>query len=264
MHQLPHEVLTAAQLHQRFPGYRLPSEMVAVFQPDGGFLLPERCIVTHVQASGAEVHTRERVTGWDRHEGGVKVWTGRGSYTASKLVITAGPWATSLIPRLAGLAVPERQVMLWAQPLRPELFQPAAFPIFNMEAPERFYSFPIYGVPGFKIGKYHHRREKTDPSRVDREIHPEDEAVLREGIRRFFPDADGPTIAMKTCLFTNSPDEHFILDLHPDAPEVAIAAGFSGHGFKFCSVIGEVMADLALNGATRHNIGLFRLSRLGL
>jgi sarcosine oxidase len=267
VHQLKHEVLTAAQLHRRYPGYRLPSVMVAIFQPDGGFLLPERCIVNHVQASGAEVHTRERVTGWERDEGGVKVWTDRATYAARKLVITAGPWAASLIPRLAGLAVPERQVMLWAQPLRPELFEPAAFPIFNMqssgnlEGPERFYGYPIYGVPGFKIGKYHHRLEKADPDRVDREIHPEDEEVLREGIRRFFPDADGPTIAMKTCLFTNSPDEHFIVDLHPDAPEVALAAGFSGHGFKFCSVIGEIMADLALDGATAHNIGLFRLGR---
>jgi sarcosine oxidase len=264
MHHLPHEVLTAPELHQRFPGYRLPSEMVAVFQPDGGFLQPERCIVNHVQASGAEVHTRERVTGWDRHQGGVKVVTDRATYTARKLVITAGPWAASLIPRLSALAIPERQVMLWTQPHRPDLFQPARFPIFNMEAPERFYGYPIHGgIPGFKIGKYHHRLEKTDPDRVDREIHPEDEAVLREGIRRFFPDADGPTLAAKTCLFTNSPDEHFILDLHPDAPEVAIAAGFSGHGFKFCSVIGEVLADLSLNGATPHNIELFRLDRFG-
>jgi sarcosine oxidase len=264
-HQLPHEVLAAAEILARFPSYRFPSEFVGVLQPDGGFLLPERCIVSHVagaEAQGAEVHTRERVIGWDRHEGGVKVSTDHGAYTARKLVITAGPWAASLIPRLSGLASPERQVMLWTQPLRPELFQPSAFPIFNLEAPERFYGFPVFGsIPGFKIGKYHHRLEKTNPDRVDREIHPEDEEVLREGIRRFFPDADGPTLAMKTCLFTNSPDEHFILDLHPDAPEVAIAAGFSGHGFKFCSVIGEVLADLALDGITRHEIGLFRIRR---
>jgi sarcosine oxidase len=264
-HQLRHEVLTAAEVLTRFPGYRFPSEFVGVFQPDGGFVLPERCIVSHVaaaQSHGADVHTRERVTGWDRHEGGVKVSTDRGSYTARKLILTAGPWAAKLVPSLAKLAVPERQVMLWTQPLRPEFFQPQTFPIFNLEAPERFYGFPVYGkIPGFKIGKYHHRLEKTDPDSVDREIHPKDEAVLREGIRRFFPDADGPTLAMKTCLFTNSPDEHFLLGFHPDAPEVALAAGFSGHGFKFASVIGEIMADLALDGATRHEIGLFRLGR---
>ena len=126
----------------------------------------------------------------------------------------------------------------------------------------RYYGCPIFGVPGFKIGRYHHRIEKADPDRMDRDIHDEDEEVLREGIRRFFPDADGPTMALKTCLFTNSPDEHFILDIHPDVPQVAIAAGFSGHGFKFCSVVGEIMADLVLQGETRHDIGLFRIDRL--
>jgi len=132
-----------------------------------------------------------------------------------------------------------------------------------MEAPEgRFYGFPVYGVPGFKIGRYHHREEQVDnPDHMDRECHVEDEAVLRAGIRRYFPDADGPTMSMKTCLFTNSPDEHFILDLHPDSSQVAVAAGFSGHGFKFCSVIGEILSDLVLDGGTSLDIGMFRLGR---
>jgi sarcosine oxidase len=116
-------------------------------------------------------------------------------------------------------------------------------------------------VPGFKIGKYHHRRERVEPDRMDRDCYPEDEAVLRAGIRRYFPDADGPTLDMTTCLFTNSPDEHFILDLHPQCPQVAMAAGFSGHGFKFCSVVGEIMADLVLDGRARSGIEMFRLGR---
>jgi len=96
---------------------------------------------------------------------------------------------------------------------------------------------------------------------LSREVESADEELLREGIKRFFPKANGATIAAKTCMFTNSPDEHFILDMHPETPRVAIAAGFSGHGFKFCSVIGEVMADLVTRGATRHNIAPFRLKR---
>jgi sarcosine oxidase len=161
-------------------------------------------------------------------------------------------------------------VVLWAQPPRPELFQPGAFPVFNLEAPEgRFYGCPVYAVPGFKIGKYHHRRENVDPARVDREIHPEDEAVLRQGIRRYFPDADGPALAMKTCMFTNSPDEHFIIDAlpggdaYPETENVYIAAGFSGHGFKFASVVGEIMTDLALDGGARYSdqLSMFRLAR---
>jgi sarcosine oxidase len=146
--------------------------------------------------------------------------------------------------------------------LRPEHFRLGAFPVFNLEAPEgRFYGFPVYGIPGFKFGKYHHRHEQVDPDRVDRECHPEDEDVLREGIRRYFPNADGPTMTLKTCLFTNTPDEHFIIDRHPEFPQAYIASCCSGHGFKFCSVVGEIMADLALEGVSRHDLSLFNMGR---
>ena len=268
VHHLTHELLDAATVHKRFPGYRLPSDMVGVYQPDGGFLMSERCVVAHTAAAlrhGAEVHGRERVTSWRADSTGVSVTTESGTYEAGSLVITAGPWVGELCAALAPLAVPERQVLLWAQPRRPELFDSASFPIFTMQAPEgRFYGFPVYGVPGFKIGKYHHREQSVRLDAIDRDCHPEDEAVLREGLRRYFPDADGPTLAMKVCLFTNTSDEHFILDRHPEHPNVAIAAGFSGHGFKFCSVVGEIMADLATLGATRHKIDRFRWDRFGV
>ncbi|MCI3952307.1 MAG: Sarcosine oxidase, partial [Burkholderiales bacterium] len=246
MHHLAHEVLDAVSLSRRFPGCRFPSDMVAVYQADAGFLLPERCIVAHVEAArklGAQVHEGERVLRWRMDGEHVTVETIRATYRAQKIVIAAGAWARTLVPELSELAVPERQVLIWTQPLRPEYFRLGAFPVFNMEAPEgRFYGFPVYGVPGFKIGKYHHRCEPVDPDSMDRECHPEDEEVLRTGIRRYFPDADGRTLDMKACLFTNSPDEHFILDSHPGHPQVVIAAGFSGHGYKFCSVVGEIMA----------------------
>ncbi len=265
LHHLPHEVLDAAALRRRFPGYRLADDMVAVYQPDGGFVLSERAIVAYVMAAqdlGAEIRAREPVVSWNIGGDRVEVHTTSGTYRAGRLVITAGPWASRLVPSLERLAVPERQVLIWTQPLRPEYFRLGAFPVFNVKAPEgHYYGFPVYGIPGFKFGRYHHRNEPTDPDAVDREIHPEDEAVLREGIRRYFPDADGPTMAMKTCLFTNSPDEHFILDRHPESPNVCIAAGFSGHGFKFCSVVGEIMADLALEGRSPLDLSLFRLGR---
>lgn len=266
-HHLPHEVLDSKSLRCRFPGYQLPSKMLAVYQPDGGFVLSERCIVSHVVAAqrlGAEVHARERVIEWNSGPKGVEVRTERRRYRADKLVITAGPWAAKMVPGLLKFAIPERQVVIWTQPLRPDYFRLGAFPVFNMETNDknRFYGFPVYGVPGFKIGKYHHRKQRVlNLRKMDRECHPEDEKVLRKGIRRFFPEADGPTMAMTTCLFTNSPDEDFIIDLHPDFPNVSIAAGFSGHGFKFCSVVGELMADLALNGHTERDIGLFSLKR---
>ncbi len=267
-HDLPHEVLNAADLHRRFPGYALPNDTIAVYQPDGGFLMSERCVVAHLNAAlalGAEVHGRERVRRWELSAEGVRVITDVDRYEARALVVTAGPWTARVLPKLAPLVVPERQVLLWAQPMRPEYFQPQQFPVFNMQAAEgRFYGFPIYHVPGFKIGKYHHRREQVDPDLVDRDCHPEDEKILREAIRHYFPEADGPTLAMKVCLFSNTPDEHFIIDHLSDMPQVVIAAGFSGHGFKFCSVVGDIIADLVLRGTTRFDLGLFTLGRPAL
>jgi sarcosine oxidase len=266
IHHLPHERFSAAALRRRYPGYRLASNMVAVYQPDAGFLLSERCIVAHVGAAqklGAEIRARERVIEWHKAKRWLVIRTDRTSYRAKKMVVTAGPWARTLVTELSDLAVPERQVLIWTQPLRPEFFGLGSFPVFNMEAPEgRFYGCPVYANPGFKLGKYNHRRERIDdPDRMDRRCYPEDEEILRSAIRRYFPDANGPTMAMRTCLFTNSPDAHFMLDLHPRCPQVAIAAGFSGHGFKFCSVVGEIMSDLAVDGNTRWDISLFRLHR---
>ena len=265
-HDLPHEVLDAGALHHRFPGCRFPPELMSVYQADAGFVMSERAIVAHVESAvrlGATVHRRERVVQWTAETDGVHVRTDRAEYRGRKLVITAGPWAATVAPILQGLTIPERQVLIWTEPLRPERFRLGAFPIFNMETDEgRFYGFPVHGVPGFKLGKYHHRRQRVDPDAMDRECHLEDEQVLREGIRRYFPDADGPTLAMKTCMFTNTADEHFVLDVLPDARHVSVAAGFSGHGYKFCSVVGEIMADLALDGDTTWDLELFRLERL--
>jgi sarcosine oxidase len=269
-HDLPHEVLDAGILRRRFPGYQLASDMVGVYQPQGGFLMSERCIVAHINAAlarGAEVHGREMVTGWEpiENETRIRVRTATATYYARSLVVTAGPWTAGVVPELRRLAKPERQVLLWVQPLVPAHFQLTNFPVFYMEAEEgRFYGFPPYSVPGFKIGKYNHLREPVQPDTVDRVCYPQDEAVLREGIRRYFPDAAGPTLAMKVCMFTNTPDEYFVIDHHPRSRSVVVAAGFSGHGFKFSSVVGEILADLAVDGRTSLNLDLFRWDRPAL
>ena len=267
LHGLAHEVMDGDELHRRYPGYRLPKEIRCLYQPDGGFLLPERCNVAHVEqalALGAEVRCREEVLDWKANGGRVRVRTSRGIYEAGRLVVCAGPWASKLLPELAGLAVPERQVLAWLQPTRPDRFRPAAFPVFNLEVEEgRFYGFPSFLIPGFKFGKYHHRGENVDPDTVNRSPEPEDEELLRAFARRYFPEGEGPTLMLKACMFTNTPDRHFILDRHPAHPEISIAAGFSGHGYKFCSVIGEVMANLVQDERARHDIEFFRLGRFG-
>ena len=266
LHDLPHEVVTGAELRRRHPGYHLPPEHLALIQPEGGFLIPERCIVSYVVAAqelGAEFHAREKVLEWEPLDGGVRVRTEHDTYEADRLVVTAGAWNGGLVDVLDGLAVPERQVLAWLQPTRPEYFRLDAFPVFNLLVDEgRFYGFPVFGVPGFKFGKYHHLEENVDPDEVDREVHDYDERLLRQFAERYFPDGCGPTMDLQTCMFTNTEDNHFVIDVHPEYEQVSFASPCSGHGFKFASVVGEIMADLAEKGMTRHDISLFRLERL--
>lgn len=264
-HRLPHEILTGAEVNQRFPGYRLPEAIMAVFQTDGGYLLPERCIVAHVEAAqeaDAEIRACEPVVDWRSNGRGVTVETSKSTYLADRLVITAGGWIGKMVKLLDRVVQPERQVLGWFQPMRLELFQPDRFPVFNLKVAEgRYYGLPVHGVPGFKIGRYHHLEERADMDTIDRSTHPRDEAVLREFAERYFPDGSGPTMSLQVCAFTNTADGHFILDAHPEYPNVYVASPCSGHGFKFCSVIGEVMADLATTGETSHDIVLHGLAR---
>jgi sarcosine oxidase len=265
LHGLAHAVLTSVELSRRFPGYHLPSEIMAVLQPDGGFLVPELCIVAHVklaQSCGAVIRAREEVTRWEASRAGVKVWTDWASYEAKKLVISAGPWLAKLVDSAARIVNTERQALAWFQPLRLDLFLPERFPVFNLELDgARYYGLPVFGVPGFKVGKYHHLHQPIDPDDPRRDVFPEDEHLLRDFASRYFPDGAGPTMALRACIFTNTPDEHFILDHHPEFPEVLIASPCSGHGFKFSSVVGEIMADLVQKAETRHDISMHRLAR---
>ena len=266
-YELEHEVLTGLELAKRFPGYQLPHDIMALYQPEGGFLVPEQCVLGYVfeaMKHSAEIHGREPVLHWEplpRGEG-VRVHTERAIYEADSLVITAGAWNDSMLGFLRGLAVPERQALGWFQPLRPEYFTHEAFPVFNLLVDEgRYYGFPVHGVPGFKIGKYHHLEERGSADELARTVGPEDEAILRDCVARYFPMAAGQIMTLKSCFFTNAPDGHFLIDLHPDYPQVSYASACSGHGFKFGSVIGEILADLAQYRQTRHNIELFTHDR---
>jgi len=256
-HGLEHEVIDGGEVNRRFPGYRLPADSMAVFQPDGGFLLPERCIVAHAdaaRAAGAEVRENERVLEWESTSGGVCVTTDRATYEAERLVLAAGAWEGEL----TGLpVVAERQVLAWLDPLSPELFAPERFPVFNLMVEEgRYYGFPVFGIPGFKFGRYHHLGERGHPDELDREPSERDEQVLRAFAERYFPEGAGPTSSLKACLFENTPDEHFLLGLHPDHENVVVAGGGSGHAFKFASVIGETAAQLVRGESPPLDIGL--------
>ncbi len=267
-HSLPHEVLSARDLAARFPGWRLPEGMVGVFQPDAGFVASERAIVAHARMAmdrGADIRAREALLGWEiTGAGTVAVTTTRGRYEAGRLVLSTGAWIADHVPALqGGNAVPERQVLGWFRPKVPEHFALGRFPVGIVESkPRPAYVFPEWGIPGFKIGVYNHLQQRGHADDLSREPNDADEALLREAIRGSFPDADGAVLSLKACLFTNTPDEHFVVDTLPDAPQVIVASPCSGHGYKFASVMGEVLADLATGRTPRLDLGLFRLDRL--
>jgi sarcosine oxidase len=268
LHDIPHEVLDASNLMARYPAFKVPDRYKAVFQPDGGFIMSERAIVANVTGAfeaGAEIHGYESMLSWTTTSTGVRVETAKGSYAAGQVIFSSGAWIGQHLSELQRVSVPERQVLGWFQPARPAFFSPGALPVFNLaDGEERYYGFPIYGIPGFKFGKYHHLGEDVDPDHWERLPNQQDEDVLRAAVQRFFPDADGPVLTLASCMFTNTPDEHFIIDrLEPGSP-VIVASPCSGHGYKFASVIGEILADLAINDRTDHNVDLFKLNRFAV
>jgi sarcosine oxidase len=264
-HGLVHEELDGAEAGRRFPAFRLPADLQLVYQPDGGFVLPERCIVAHVDGArrrGGEVRTRERVVEWAAGENGVRVRTDAGELVADRVVLTAGAYAEQVARLPAGMVVAQRQVLAWLEPLEAELFELGRFPVFNLALDAgQVYGFPVFGVPGFKLGFYDRDGERGDPDALPRETSSADEPPIRRFAERYFPAGAGRILALKACLFELSPDEHFIIDRHPESELAIVAGGFSGHGFKFCSVVGEILANLALEGSTLHDIELFRIDR---
>jgi sarcosine oxidase len=195
------------------------------------------------------------------------VRTSRGEYRADQLVFCGGPWTERLVRDLGVPLVVTRQVLGWVWPIEPALFELGTLPVWAIGRGDGslYYGFPILpdgGSVGFKIA-LHARGTPADPDRVAREVLPGDEETFRACLRQHIPRADGPLLAMRTCLYTNSPDGHFILDRHPRHPRVHLACGFSGHGFKFASVIGEVLADWCTAGRTDLPVEFLSLARFG-
>ena len=269
-HRLPHEMLDAAEIRRRYPAFQLADDAVGLFEKTAGYVRCEDAVQAHLDAAaraGADLRYHEPVISWQAENDHVRVTTGQGTYTAARLIITPGAWAPSL---LADLGIPisvERQVLYWFQPAKGvAAFQPDKFPVYiwqdrpGVEA----YGFPALNGPdgGMKVAFFHQPvREVTTPESVDRRIREDDIEAMRRTLRRFFPDLDGNFIRGSTCLYSMTPDQHFAIGRHPRHANVVFAAGFSGHGFKFCPVIGEILANLACNGSTTHDISLFAPDR---
>jgi sarcosine oxidase len=265
-HGLAHEMLGSRAVGERFPAFRLPAGWRAVFQPDGGFLRPELAARAYVQmaaAHGAEIRVETRVLALEPREGAIRVATDRGTVEARAAVVATGPWIAELVPELAPHLALTRQVQLWLRPELPGLFDPDRFPVFLLDDPENLcYGFPDFAGSGVKAASHLSGGALAHADDASRDATDADDEPVRSVLARHIPPLTGvPLVRVETCIYTRTPDEHFVIDRHPGDPRIVVASPCSGHGFKFASAIGEILADLALKSETAHDIARFRLAR---
>lgn len=267
------QVFNGDEALQQFPPFAIPKDFETLFEPDAGFVTPEKAIKLFTQQAiknGSVVKTKEQVLHWKKEGNGIVVKTDKNIYHCSKLIITAGAWARKLIPDLSAKLAITRQFIAWVKPRTVDSFTLGKFPSWLLADDERpgcYYGFPMlseqtFGAPsGLKVA-HHFPATETDPDDVNREATEEDRENLLYALNKYLPGCFDSFLAHKVCLYTNSPDEHFIIDKLPGYEEtVIIATGFSGHGFKFASVIGEILSDLAVKGTTALPIGFLSASR---
>lgn len=264
-HGIAHEDLSVSEVRKRFPALRPKAGLEALFETRAGILDPERCVQAHLDLAakhGATLRFGEALLSWTSAHDGVEVRTDRRTYRAEKLVLAAGPWMAELLTDAGVPLQVERQVISWWRPkAHPERFALGRLPIYLFEnAQDQFwYGFPDLGT-GVKAAR-HHQGKIVDPDKPIEAGTAAEIAGLRPLFRTSMPDLDGDVLRVTTCLYTNTPDAHFILDTHPEDPNVVVASPCSGHGFKFAPVVGEIAADLAIDGQTDHDTRLFGLRR---
>lgn len=264
-HHLAVERFEAAELRKRFSAFHFGDEYGGVLEQEAGFLYVEECVKAHIESAvrlGAELRFNEPVQSWKAAGSGVEVATDRDRYVADRLIITAGPWAGQLLGHFGGKLTVMRQAPHWFKTKNDRHFRRDQFPLYIADVPEGFfYGFPVIDSFGHKVARHYGAKELPSVDPINRETGPEDERPIRQFLNQHLPEAAGPVTRAQTCIYTLTPDRHFILDRHPEHEQVAVAAGFSGHGFKFTPVVGEIMADLAMNGRTDQPIEMFRIDR---
>lgn len=264
-HGVRHELMSSSEAEGRFEAFTLGGDYMAVYEESAGILSAEDCVRAFVglaSEAGGEFRFSERVDGWKSTSEGVTVETAAGTQTAAKLVLCTGAWTGGLLRGLIPLQV-ERQVPLWFSSKGKESFTSEKMPVFIMEEEKEVF---YYGVPdvghGVKVARTH-GGDLVDPDRMNRDVTQEDIAPVRAFISRRLKELDGPPIASTTCLYTNTPDLNFVVGPHPADRNVIIMSACSGHGFKFASVLGEVVADLVTGTATPYDRGFIDPARFG-
>ena len=263
-HDLPYEHLDADEILKRWPQFQIPENWHACFDPYMGFLLVDNCIAAYADAArelGAQIHEEEKVLSYDC-DSAIRIRTNHSVYEVGKMIVCAGAWNHQLLSDLNLPLTVKRKALVWLRAENPENFVIGKFPIFLADTPVGLlYGFPIYGRPGLKIANHHDAGPPADPDHVDRVFHAEDAKDAQDFAKRHLRGVTSKVLEGKICLYTLTPDEHFLIDFHPEKRNIVLAAGFSGHGFKFAPVVGEILTDLIQKGSTDHPISKFSLSR---
>ncbi|SKH59275.1 N-methyltryptophan oxidase [Mycobacteroides abscessus subsp. massiliense] len=264
---LPHELLDSAEIRRRFPAFTPGDGDIALYEANAGFARPEMTVQAHLDlatSAGATLRFNEEVLNWKDHADGVIVTTSSGSYSSGQVVICPGAWAPTVLTDLGIPISIERQVLYWLEPtggVGP--FQDG--PIFigeNLKI-EQIYGFPALDGPGGGVKVAFFRRgQQCTADTIDRVVYPEEIEAMRHRVTELLPALTGPAVRTATCMYSNTPDEHFVITRPASYSNVTVACGFSGHGFKFVPVVGEILADLVVGGTTAHPIRLFDPQRL--
>lgn len=268
------DFLSGKEMNERWPGLTVPEDYIAFYEPNSGFLYSENCIRAYRELAehhGAEFSVNNPVVDIEAFEDSVKVITKNGTFTADKLILSGGAWSGKIAKSLdLDLPItPTRQPVAWFE-ANEALFNTNTFPTFMVEVPTGdtkaiYYGFPTFDGCGVKVGR-HEYVDKIDPDTMNRDFgsNENDEGHIREFLEKFMPEANGKLEKAAICIYSRTPDGHFIIDKHPEYPHISFAAGFAGHGFKFASVVGEILTQLALTGETEHDISIFSVDRPAL
>ena len=264
-HGVPFESLDRAEIRRRHPVFEPAEDAVGLFEPGAGVLFPEASIeafLGEAATAGAELRFDEPLESWSAESGSVEALTGRGRYSADRLLLAGGAWMPALAPGLP-LQV-ERQVLHWFAPRDPRPFAAGALPVFLIDEPATalWYGIPDLGR-GLKVA-VHHAGAPITADTLDRVVHAEDVAAVRRLLRARLPAADGPPGRSTVCMYTNTPDGHFLIDEHLDTERVLLLSACSGHGFKFASVLGELAADRLMGAPSALDLTPFRLDRAAM
>jgi monomeric sarcosine oxidase len=265
LHHLKVDSLSADEVTRRFPGFRAAAGSVGVFEPAAGYLRVERCVLAHLAAAkshGAEFQFGTTARGFENDGSGVRVSTDQGNFSAGKLVVTAGPWAPQLLADVGVPLVVRRKHLYWFPTSEGIYHETQGCPTYLYEVPEGvFYGFPQIDEQGVKVAEHSAGQVIDDPRNDPRLLDQGDLARVEAFMAEAMPGVGRPMQKRAVCFYTMTPDEHFLIDRHPRLANIFFTAGLSGHGFKFTSVLGEVMADLALAGRTRLPVEFLSLKR---